>query len=162
MSFSIRDFRATDLDAVLELNESVVPAVNSLSADKMRWFAGIAPYYRVAADDEGVGAFLIGLGAGVPYESLNYQWFSSRYESFGYVDRVAVAKRARRCGLASALYEDFSATLTGRVPVLLCEVNIRPPNEMSMRFHKQLGFVQVGAQETEAGGKEVALLEKRL
>lgn len=162
MTFSIRDFRSADLDAVLELNEAVVPAVNSLSAEKMCWFASEAPYFRVAADEHGAGAFLIGLGAGIPYESLNYQWFSRRYDKFGYVDRVAVAQRARRKGLASALYEDFCATLIGQVPVLLCEVNIRPPNESSMRFHKRQGFVQVGSQETEAGSKEVALLEKTL
>lgn len=139
-----------------------MPAVNSLSAEKMCWFASEAPYFRVAADELGAGAFLIGLGPGIPYESLNYQWFSRRYDKFGYVDRVAVAQRARRRGLASALYEDFCATLIGQVPVLLCEVNIRPANESSMRFHERQGFIQVGSQETEAGSKEVALLEKTL
>jgi len=45
---------------------------------------------------------------------------------------------------------------------MTCEVNIRPPNESSMRYHEMHGFVQVATQETEGGLKKVALLEKKL
>jgi predicted GNAT superfamily acetyltransferase len=99
---------------------------------------------------------------GLAYESANYRWFSNNYEDFGYVDRVAVSPTTRRLGIASALYQDFATTLRGHVDVMTCEVNIRPPNESSMRYHEQHGFVRVGSQETEGGKKEVALLEMKL
>jgi predicted GNAT superfamily acetyltransferase len=45
---------------------------------------------------------------------------------------------------------------------MTCEVNLSPPNAASMRFHRRLGFEQVGSQFTEAGAKQVALLAKPL
>lgn len=162
MSFTLRDLRPGDIDAVLALNESVVPAVNSLSRAEMEWFAAHAQYFRVAADNGDIGAYLIGLREGSDYASPNYRWFVAHYERFGYVDRVAVAPHARRQGLASALYDDFAARLKPAVAVMTCEVNLRPANPGSLRFHEERGFRRVGTQETEGGGKEVALLELRL
>ena len=162
MTYTLRDFRPGDIDAVLELNESVVPAVNSLLRDEMAWFAKHAAYFRVAADKDDIGAFLVGLREGSDYASPNYRWFATHYERFAYVDRVAVAPRARRSGLASTLYDDFAARMRTAVPVLTCEVNLRPPNAASMQFHERRGFRRVGRQETEGGEKEVALLELRL
>ena len=147
---------------VLELNQSAVPAVNSLSREDMQWFAEHAVYFRVAADAKGIAAFLIGLRAGSSYASPNYRWFSAHYADFAYVDRVAVAERARRQGLASQLYDDFEAMMRPHVSVVTCEVNLHPPNPTSMRFHESRGFRRVGAQETEGGRKKVALLELRL
>jgi predicted GNAT superfamily acetyltransferase len=48
------------------------------------------------------------------------------------------------------------------VKFMACEVNIRPPNDESMRFHTRLGFGEVGTQVTDNGSKEVALLLKEL
>lgn len=162
MTYSLRDFRPGDIDTVLELNESVVPAVNSLSRAEMAWFARHAAYFRVAADEDDIGAFLVGLREGSEYASPNYRWFVAHYERFAYIDRVAVAPCARRSGLASTLYDDFAACMRGDVAVLTCEVNLRPPNPASMLFHERRGFRRVGRQETEGGEKEVALLELRL
>lgn len=160
MPFSLRDLRPADIDAVLELNESAVPAVNSLDRAEMEWFAGHAAYFRVAEDEAGLGGFLIGLAEGLDYASPNYRWFCAHYTEFAYVDRVAVAPRARRQGLASRFYDDFARHAAAGV--MTCEVNLRPPNPGSMRFHELRGFRQVGRQETEEGTKEVALLELRL
>ena len=162
MPFEIRDISAADLEAVLAMNEAAVPAVNSIDIDQMTWFLNHAAYFRGAADGADLGAFMIGLREGIDYGSLNYRWFCERYEQFAYVDRIAVSEHARRNGLASTLYRDFAASLPAEIPVLLCEVNLRPANEVSMRFHQNSGFRQVGSQTTENGSKEVALLEKRL
>lgn len=162
MPFRLRDLRPEDIDAVLELNESAVPAVNSLTRPDLEWFAEHAAYFRVAAESRMIGGFLIGLRAGVDYGSPNYRWFGEHYDDFAYVDRVAVADHARRHGLASALYDDFANRVRATVGVMTCEVNIRPPNPASMRFHERRGFREVGRQETEGGAKEVALLELRL
>ncbi|MCP4300110.1 MAG: GNAT family N-acetyltransferase [Gammaproteobacteria bacterium] len=158
----ITDVSAEDLDDVLRLNQDSVPHVSSVDLATMEWFAANAYYFRVANLQGKLAGFLIGMLPGLPYDSPNYRWFSRNYDDFGYVDRVAVSPTVRRLGVASRLYEDFAATLDGEVNVMTCEVNIRPPNESSMRYHVNLGFVQVATQETEGGKKEVALLEMKL
>ncbi|MDX1508820.1 MAG: GNAT family N-acetyltransferase [Woeseiaceae bacterium] len=158
----IRDVREKDLDQVLELNESCVPAVNSVPLEQMQWFAEHAAYFRVAAADDVVGGFLVGLRPGTSYASPNYRWFCDNYPDFAYVDRVAVAEVARRQGLASRFYDDFRDSISDSVDVMTCEVNIRPANESSMRFHEQYGFRQVASQETDGGDKEVALMVRPL
>jgi len=162
MEIIIRDVTNHDLDAVLSLNQSEVPHVGSIDIERMHWFAANAHYFRVAIKNERVAAYLIGLRPGTSYDSPNYLWFCDRYGDFAYVDRVAVATFGRRLGLATRLYDDFAASVPDTVEVMTCEVNLRPPNETSMRFHHQLGFRQVGSQATEGGSKEVAMLAKRL
>ncbi len=162
MDFKISDIVTADLAAVLELNESEVPHVGTADIEQMHWFASNAACFRVAKANEQLAAFLIGLRPGTIYGSLNYRWFSDRYKDFAYVDRVAVATSARRHGLASRLYDDFAAAMPDSVKIMTCEVNTLPPNEESMRFHKQLGFREVGTLATQNGNKRVALLLKDL
>lgn len=162
MDVIIRDVDVQDLDAVLTLNQSEVPHVGSVDLQQMHWFAEHASYFRVAMKDDRLGGFLVGLRPGTSYGSPNYRWFSDRYAEFAYVDRVAIAGFARRFGLASRLYDDFAAAMPDSVGIMTCEVNIQPPNESSLRFHRRLGFRQVGSQFTEGGDKEVAMLAREL
>ena len=159
-NFDIRDVEDADLITVLSLNESVVPAVNSIDIAQMRWFADHAAYFRVASSGSTVAAFLIGMRPGTSYQSPNYLWFCESYREFGYIDRIAVHESARRYGLATRMYRDFETRLPAQVNVLTCEVNIVPPNESSMRFHERYGFRQVGSQLTDGGDKQVALMAK--
>ncbi len=158
----IRDVQDSDLDALLVLNESEVPHVGSVDAARMRWYAENATYFRVAMAGDEVGAYLVGLRPGTSYTSPNYRWFCERYDEFAYVDRVAVAPVARRSGIATRLYDDFAGAMPQSVPIMTCEVNVRPPNESSMEFHRRLGFEQVGSLVSDAGAKEVAMLLKQL
>lgn len=162
MNYIIRDVAQEDLDEILKLNEAVVPAVSSIPIEKMQWFAEHAVYFRVATADDRLASFLIGLRPGVAYDSPNYIWFCDHYDEFGYIDRIAVADHARRHGLATKMYDDFKATLPSDISVMTCEVNLRPPNESSMRFHERYGFEQIGSQATEGGAKEVALMALKL
>ncbi len=157
----LRDVTDADLAAVLALNEDSVPHVSSIEHAQMRWFAENASYFRVVIENDRLAGFLIGLRPGLDYPSENYRWFCDNYEEFAYVDRVAVDKSARRLGVASMLYEDFGNQFRNEVPRMTCEVNIRPANEGSMRYHILRGFVQVATQKTEGGKKEVALMEMR-
>ena len=158
----ISDVTANDLDEVLALNEASVPHVNSLSVDELRWFFDHAHYFRMVRREDRLAGFLIGLMQGLDYGSINYRFFCKRHEFFGYIDRVTVADHSRQRGIASSLYDNFAARLRGHVPLLVCEVNIRPANPASMAYHERHGFVRIGTQETESGNKEVALMEKRL
>lgn len=158
----ILDVSEADLADVQALNEACLPHVSSMDLEQTRWFAANAYYFRIARIDGEFAGFLIGLRPGIDYGSENYRWFSDNYADFGYVDRVAVATHARRRGVATALYDDFAAALRGKVDVMTCEVNTRPPNESSMRYHELLGFRRVASQQTEGGSKEVAMMEKAL
>ncbi|MGI9201693.1 MAG: GNAT family N-acetyltransferase [Woeseiaceae bacterium] len=162
MSQLIRMVSPSELDDLLALNESEVPHVGTINIEQMQWFARNADYFRVVEKDHQIAGFLIGLRPGSSYQSRNYRWFCDRYDDFAYVDRVAVAKSARGLGVASKLYADFAATLSGSCKALTCEVNILPPNEGSMKFHARLGFREVGSLTSDDGSKKVALLVKDL
>jgi hypothetical protein len=162
---AIRPVTDADLDEILALNNAAVPAVNGLESADLAWFAEVAHSFLVAqGDDGGVAGFVIGLhGPGLAYDSLNYAWFSARYDRFVYVDRIVVADSGRGAGVGRRLYDAFG--VRGRADgheVLLAEVNVRPRNHGSLRFHERYGFVSVGEQDTEGGAKRVTLLEKRL
>ena len=154
----IEDALREDLDIVGVLNETEVPHVNSIDAAGFIWFLETADYFRVARDGDAIAGFLVGFLPGRPYDSLNYRWFGGRYTSFLYVDRIVVSPTARGRGVGRKLYQDFAGFAAGRAERLTCEVNVRPPNEGSLRFHKNFGFVEVGRQETEGGAKEVSLM----
>lgn len=158
----ISDIAESDLDDVLALNQASVPHVSGMDPERTQWFADNAHYFRVARIDGRLSGFLIGLRPGIDYASENYRWFCENYADFAYIDRVAVDVSARRQGVASKLYDDFAASVAGEVEVMTCEVNIRPPNETSMRYHELHGFRQVASQQTEGGKKEVAMMEKTL
>jgi predicted GNAT superfamily acetyltransferase len=164
MQFRIRNATSADLPAVLAMNEAAVPHVNSLSPARMQDLHVEAAWFRVAArqSNDELSAFLIGLAPDAKYDSPNFLWFCRNYPSFAYIDRIAVADDARRSGLGTALYDDFEAAFSNRVPLLVCEVNLRPANPASMEFHRRRGFTQAGSQVIDDGNKEVAMMVKQL
>ena len=163
INYSIRQASQGDLEAVLALNESVVPHVNSLVLADMQDFLKKAVYFRLVCDEEDhPRAFLIGLAPDTDYDSPNFRWFCDHYEQFAYIDRIAVAESARRRGIAEALYDDFAGATRDWAQRMSCEVNLRPANPGSLEFHKRLGFKQVGSQEIHNGAKKVALMVKEL
>lgn len=143
----IRDVRPADLPAVLALNERSVPSMNSLTMERMQWFAGNAAYFRVAEISGSIAGFLICMAPEAQYRSPNFLWLQERYRDFLYIDRVAVSAHFRRRGIAGALYRDAAATAPSRFQMLACEVNLRPPNPESLRFHERHGFEPVGRQD---------------
>ena len=140
----IRDITPADYETIVAINNATVPAMNEQDVDSLRWLVEHATYARVVTDDQGIAAFLLGLERGTGYHSPNYKWFSERFDSFLYVDRIAVASRARRLRYGSALYDDMAAFARGRWPCILAEINLEPPNPETVAFHKRHGFVRVG------------------
>jgi predicted GNAT superfamily acetyltransferase len=161
VSMEILKIEPGDFEIVLSLNAACVPHVNLISHHELQWFEDQAAFLRVAKIDGRFAGFLIGLRPGTGYDSPNYRWFCDNYEDFAYVDRVAVSEWARRRSVAETLYASFAKSQAG-VAVMTCEVNVRPPNAGSMRFHERMGFRQVNSQQIDDGKKEVALMEKRL
>lgn len=132
-----------DLDEIARLRDASVAA---LTADIDGAFAGFCMVYP----------------PGLDYGSLNYRWFSERYERFVYLDRIAVHPDFRRFGVGRAFYAELVSRFSGVWPVLLCEVNVRPRNEASLQFHERIGFREVGQQDTDGGNKTVSLLALEL
>ncbi|MEO5901471.1 MAG: GNAT family N-acetyltransferase [Ilumatobacteraceae bacterium] len=155
----LRTLEPTDLDAALVLNNANLPALNELDAVEIERLTRLSLVSLVAELDGAFAGFCIVLPPGADYASLNYRWFSARYDDFAYLDRIAVDPTLRRAGVGRAFYVDLRMRLAGVKPVLLCEVNVRPRNDASLDFHRAIGFREVGQQETDGGEKTVSLLE---
>ncbi len=161
----IRVVESDDLTQILQHNNAAAPAVNELEHSDLEWFVQHAHSFLVQPGEDGlVAGYVIGLdGPGIGYESLNYEWFEQRYNRFVYVDRIVVTESGRGLGTGRALYDEFAGRARSEShEVLLAEVNVRPRNDVSLRFHEAYGFVPVGEQDTEGGSKRVVMLEKRL
>ena len=163
MPISLRQADPLDFEAIRAMNEGAVPDVSSITLDELRALAKQCCYFCVALSSGELAGFMMALQPGQPYQSPNYRWFSEHYRNFVYVDRIAVSPSFKGRGIGRALYADVERlALQVSAPVLTCEVNLIPPNEASMAFHKKLGFAQVGEQDTEGGTKRVSLLVKEL
>lgn len=151
-----------DLACCHRINEQGVPGVNSLTVQALRFLVERSLFSLVVGDRGGEAmGFVICLGEGVDYDSPNYRWFSTRHASFAYVDRVALSPQVHGRGMAGELYETLMMRLTGIRPVLCCEVNTRPANPASMRFHQRMGFEPVGNERLSAQ-KAVVYLERAI
>lgn len=156
--------RRRDHRLLLAMNNAQAPAVNAVSMAELRQLLGWPGHVIVARDAIGPAGFVLALdGPGLPYPSDNYRWFSERYERFLYVDRIAVHPRVHGRGFGSGLYrETIRHAATVGYPVVLAEVNVRPPNDGSHRFHLRHGFEPVGEQETKGGSVRVRMYERRI
>ena len=160
----IRDATPDDHEPLLALNAANVPEVGTMDAARLDFFFEQAPYLKVVDLDGTVAGMLIGLTeATTDYPSKNYGWFRERYDSFAYIDRIAIGETARGQGWGPALYADFQewAAANDRSR-LLAEVNTEPPNQRSLRFHHIFGFVEVGRFRPYGPDEEVAMLAKEL
>lgn len=159
----IVDLHPNHLGEVLTLNSLAVPATSHLEPPELDRLVAMSQYSLVALDDDdAVAGFCITFLPGADYQSLNYRWFSERYPWFSYLDRIVVRDDLRGSGIGAALYAELERRINGSIPVLCCEVNVKPLNDGSLRFHHRIGFVEVGQQDTDGGKKRVSLLAKRL
>lgn len=155
----VRDIVTADLDAIHAINEAGVPGVARERPEQLLAITRMSSIALVAEIDGRVAGFCQVLSPGADYGSVNYAWFASRYEDFVYLDRVAVAPEHRGAGVGGLLYDEVERR--ARAAWLLLEVNLRPRNDGSLRFHARRGFVEVGQQETPYGAL-VSLMAKRL
>ena len=159
MVCEIRPSAETDLPVILELNKGAIPAVNHLNHPEIRNLFSQAEYFQCLCLDQRVIGFLIALAPGAIYKSPNYRWFEWRYDRFLYIDRIVIDPSHQGNGFGRMFYDKLNEFAGQKqIPRITCEVNLRPKNENSLRFHKHYGFRQVGSQETEGGTKQVSLM----
>lgn len=155
----LRAFGEGDLAEALELNRSWVPHVGELDRSAMESIVSECSLALVAREGGVLAGMVLVLAPGASYGSPNYRWFSERYGSFRYVDRIAVARSHQGRGLGRRLYGAVvEHARDAGVPVVCAEVNLQPPNPDSQRLHAALGFVEVGRQWTYGDTVEVQLL----
>lgn len=156
----LRPITPADWPQVLAWNHDHVELLSHLDDDRLAALLGWADLGSVITDAGRDVGFVLTFAAGTAYDSANYRWFSARYESFYYLDRVVVDPTVRRTGVASRVYDAIEERARGRAPVMCLEVNLDPPNEPSLAFHRRRGYTEVG--QDDASGHLVSLMAKRL
>jgi predicted GNAT superfamily acetyltransferase len=155
---AIRDATPGDYGVILALNHAEVTHTSPLDSARLTTLDGMSCYHRVACLDGQVSGFLLALRNGAPYENDNFAWFTRKYVSFVYVDRVVISGAARGLRLGSLLYEDlFKWARQLGIPYVTCEYNIVPANEPSRLFHEKFGFREQGVQWIASHTKQVSL-----
>jgi predicted GNAT superfamily acetyltransferase len=151
-SAEIRPIEPADLARVLEINEANVPEVGSVDAARMAFLLGESQIALGVDLDGTIAGFCLVMPSTVSYDSVNFRWFTERYDDFMYLDRVAFEAASQGQGLGTLLYAEVDR-LMGELGAtrLALEVNVDPPNERSLGFHAQRGFVEVGQQDTPYG-----------
>ena len=149
---AVRPIEPADLDRVLEINEANVPEVGSVDAARMAFLLGESPIALGVDLDGTIAGFCLVMPSTAPYDSVNFRWFTERYDDFMYLDRVAFDAASRGRGLGTLLYSEVDRAMgeLGATQLAL-EVNVDPPNEPSLSFHAKRGFVEVGQQDTPYG-----------
>lgn len=157
--FFIRPAEPKDYEDILRLNEELVHFLSPMDRDRLAHLDQQSELHLVVAEGDKVLAFCLTFREGADYDSVNYQWFAKHYPSFLYVDRVVVDVNVQASGLGKLLYEEVfrHARATG-VPIVTAEIDIEPPNPVSLKFHEKFGFHEVGRQEV-AGGKKIVSLQ---
>lgn len=155
----LRDAARSDWPSILALNAESVHFLSPMDEAKLAAWAKASCYLRVVEQGGAVAAFLLGFRKDADYDSPNFLWFNERFDDFVYVDRVVVAPTFRGQKLADLLYDDFARFARERgIARITCEVNVEPPNPVSLRFHERRGFREIGRQPY-GPGKIVSLLE---
>ena len=143
-SFS-SDINDQDLKSIYDLNQANVPEVGSLEDTSVLSELIRMSSFNLAVklNNELVG-YIICFKEGAKYQSLNYKFFKESIDEFLYVDRVAIKEGFRDQGLGTMIYDSvFLKAQELNVPVL-CEVNTRPANDPSLKFHAKMGFKECG------------------
>jgi uncharacterized protein len=157
-SVVIRPAVPTDFETICALNLAEVQHTSAMDITRLVELNAISCYHKVACLGGIVSAFLLAMCSGSPYKNDNFDWFSTKYSRFIYVDRVVVSSASRGLRLGSRLYEDiFSHARSNAIPLITCEYNLVPPNEASRLFHDKFGFKEQGTQWVANGTKRVSL-----
>ena len=161
MKYEIIDAEKCDLLEILSLNQKAMPAVSFMDEKSLNYFYSVSEYLKLikCGKENKIYGFLIGLTDKLDYDSENYLWFSKRYSSFMYVDRIVIQSDSLGLGFGTMLYNDLINYSKGKFKNIICEYNVKPMNLISKNFHKKFGFKRVGKQKTEGGKKEVLMME---
>ena len=157
----IYDIKPEHFAHILRINEEFVYWLSPMDDDELKYVLSLATYKRQIAKGKGV---LIGYPHDVAYpEHKNLRWLRQHTKDFFYIDRIIIDADVQGQGYGQLLYNDIEnfARLRG-YKALVCEVNTKPNNPISHKFHKAFGFKIIGNQDYPAWKKAVRYYEKML
>jgi predicted GNAT superfamily acetyltransferase len=160
MTGPLRPITTADHDQVLAWNAAHVELLSPLDEERLRTLLGWADQGCVITHDNRDVGFVLTFAGGTAYDSANYRWFTLRYPAFYYLDRVVVDPSVRRAGIGTRVYDELEDRAREVAPVMCLEVNLSPPNEPSLEFHRRRGYEEVG--QDGATGHLVSLMVKQL
>ena len=158
MTTSLRPITPADHDAVVGVNERFVHLTAPMDQPRLAELVAAADRADVIDVDGELAGFVITFAAGAAYDGTHFAWFAKRYDDYCYLDRIVIDEPFQRRGLGTLVYDAIESGCAG--PVLALEVNIDPPNEPSLAFHRARGFTEVG--QSDASGHLVSLMVKPL
>jgi len=145
---------------ILRMNEEFVHWLAPMDEDDLTHLLSLSHYKKQSHDADGV---LLGYAHDVDYDHKNLKWLRARFDQFFYIDRIIINAKAHGKGLGRALYADFEAEARLRgLPRLVCEVNTKPNNPGSHKFHETLGFKAIGDVDYPAFNASLRYYEKTL
>lgn len=126
-----------------EINKQQVPKVGSVSFQEFINLIKISDIsYGMIKKGICLG-FVICLRENTNYQSINYKFFQKRHNKFLYIDRIAIANKYQSSGIGSNLYNKL-LSIKEKLNMPICaEVNIDPPNKLSINFHRKHGFSEI-------------------
>lgn len=157
----LRPVQRRDHAAVLELNERNVDLMSPMDEGRLDRLLAWSDRAEVIEHDGEFAGFVLTMAPGSDYDSMHYRAQTEHFGTdFYYLDRIVVDDRFRRRGVAAATYDEIELTATpyGR---LVLEVNLDPPNEPSLAFHRRRAFRPVSDYPS-ADGKRVQLMALEL
>jgi predicted GNAT superfamily acetyltransferase len=160
----VRNIEITDVARVLEINNANTPGVSELTLSELETDIKNCLHALAIDNEHGeVCAFCITFAPDAPDAGVNHQWFADRFESFVYLDRIAIDPTYQNLGLGALLYQSVEQQMIASTQhsLLCCEVNLEPPNPGSLRFHHRIGFTEVG-QHSPQQNYRVSMLSKNL
>ena len=159
----IRNIETADLSMVLKINNANTPGVSELTMTELEADLSHALHALTIENESGeVCAFCVTFAPDAPDAGDNHEWFAERYESFVYLDRIAIDSNHQNRGLGALLYQSVEQQMIASAEhsLLCCEVNLDPPNLGSLRFHHRIGFTEVGQSIPDNANYRVSYLSK--
>ena len=160
----VRNIESADLTRVLAINNANTPGVSELTLSELETDITNCLHALAIDNEHGeVCAFCITFAPDAPDAGENHRWFVDRFESFVYLDRIAIDPTYQNLGLGVLLYQSVEQQMidSAQHSMLCCEVNLEPPNPGSLRFHHRIGFTEVG-QHSPQQNYLVSMLSKNL
>jgi ribosomal-protein-alanine N-acetyltransferase len=132
---TLRDYRASDLDAIFQLDVLCFPEPFRFDRASMRRFAERRKAITLIAEDEGeeICGFVI------------VQLERNRSELLAYVVTLDVAPAFRRSGVAARLMQEAERR-AGVAGACRVELHVFSGNEGAVRFYERLEYERIGEQ----------------
>jgi predicted GNAT superfamily acetyltransferase len=161
-TLTIRPVRPDDFAQVLAINAEGYPGVTRLTLAELNLARELSPYFGVAEHEAQVIGYIITYRGEQEYDGDEFNWFKQNFSNFLYIDQIAIAASARRLRVGTQFYHHLEQVAQELgLTSLVCEVNLEPPNPISLNFHARQGFGEVGTMTTQ-DGRRVSLRRKVL